>query len=155
MSLRRPRVLCAAWRTRARTDPALGWALGVAAEAERRLARSRQEMEGWRRQEGRRRRDAEAKGRLDAAQAFLAGLDALDTALDGPDPPEGLEMVRAGLLQGLKELGGEDVPGAGEPVDPADHEVVAGEGKVVGRVLRRGLRLGGRLVRAAMVEARE
>ena len=152
MTLRRPRVLRAAWERRAEGDPALGWAFAVAKEAERQLAALRQEAGGLRRREARQRREAQAEGAFAAAEALLEGVDALDSALAGPEPPEGLALVRDALLASLSRMGAEEVPGVGSPLDPAVHEVVGGEGNKVAKTLRRGLRLAGRLVRPAMVE---
>lgn len=155
MTLRRPRVLREAWRMRAKSgDEALAWALALATEAERRTARSRQESEGMRRRASRERRDGRAEGRKEAVLPVLEALDAMDSAMAADSPPAGLEAVRDLVLRRLAEAGLEEVAGVGETVDPAVHEVVSGAGSEVARVLRRGFLADGRLVRAAMVEAR-
>ena len=70
---------------------------------------------------------------------------------------EGLQMTRNMLLDVLKKHGMIAVGSEGEPFDPNDHEAVGQEssedaqpGSIL-RVLQKGYRLGGRLVRPARV----
>ena len=69
----------------------------------------------------------------------------------------GIEMTARGFIETLRRLGVEEVPGAGSPFDPREHEAVSHmvsaavlEPTVI-EVFQRGYRLGGRLLRPAMV----
>lgn len=109
----------------------------------------------------RRRTERERQGVIDGAKAsvlgkFLPILDDLDLARqhgdlnDGPLKAISDKLVTALESEGLKPFGEE-----GEPFDPEIHEAVqdlsSGGEQALGTVLRRGYRVGDRVVRTAMV----
>ena len=88
---------------------------------------------------------------------FELGLEAARFAPDTASIVEGMSMVQEQLQGFLKAHGVEAVPTVGEIFDPAHHEAVAQEhspdvpeGRVV-RLLRKGYKLKGRLLRASSV----
>lgn len=94
---------------------------------------------------------------------LLPSLDNFDAALAYEPQTEGEEKVLAGmqgthqvLMETLAREGLEPVPSVGAPFDPEFHEAVSGPvggdgGLVVTQELRRGYRLRGRVIRAALV----
>lgn len=86
---------------------------------------------------------------FDAALAIEAGTDAERRLLSG------MIGTREQLLTALEQEGLEVIPTVGEPFDPEVHEPVGapdGAGPfVVDQELRRGYRLGGKVLRAALV----
>jgi molecular chaperone GrpE len=114
----------------------------------------------------RKRADRERTERVHQALAeslreLLPVVDNLERAVAAAGRPEdlrqGVEMTARGFLEALRRLGVEEVPGAGSPFDPREHEAVSRvasedvEGPTVVEVFQRGYRLGGRLLRPAMV----
>jgi molecular chaperone GrpE len=95
--------------------------------------------------------------------AILPVLDSFDAALAAEPQGEGerrlLEGMRATLnqlLDALAKEGLEAIPAWGEPFDPRLHEAVASSGdgtgpQMVAQELRRGYRLGTRVIRPALV----
>jgi molecular chaperone GrpE len=101
--------------------------------------------------------------RADLVGSMLGVLDTLELALTAPgaaDSPlfEGVTATRDLFIRQLAELGAEPVAALGEPFDPEVHEAVdevavedvEADGSVVAE-LRKGFRLGERLVRPAAV----
>jgi molecular chaperone GrpE len=95
-------------------------------------------------------------------QAMLPVLDSFDAALQVQAETEteqkllgGMRSTHAQLMDVLAKEGLEPVPTWGEPFDPEVHEAVmsTGEGSkhTVSQELRRGYRLRGKLLRAALV----
>jgi molecular chaperone GrpE len=95
-------------------------------------------------------------------RAMLPVLDSFDAALLIPATTEteekllgGMRSTHAQLLDVLAKEGLESVPSWGEPFDPEIHEAVmsSGEGSklTVSQELRRGYRLKGKVLRAALV----
>lgn len=133
---------------------------GRAAEVE---ATSRAEVEAARQ---RLERHFEARlqtARADLVAGLLGVLDTLERALETPGAPEsplydGILATRDMFVRQLGELGAEPVPALGEPFDPVVHEAVdeveVSDARSHGRVvveLRRGFKMGDRLVRPAAV----
>jgi molecular chaperone GrpE len=95
-------------------------------------------------------------------KALLPALDSFDAALATEALTDGERRLLAGmigtreqLLKALEQEGLEVIPTLGEPFDPEIHEPVAtpeGQGPfAVTQELRRGYRLGGKVLRAALV----
>lgn len=109
----------------------------------------------------RRRTERERQGIIDSAKAtvltqLLPVLDDLDLARQHGDLEEGpLKAFGTKLTDTLSGLKLEPFGVEGEPFDPEIHEAVQdlsnGEDKALGTVLRRGYRVGDKLVRTAMV----
>jgi molecular chaperone GrpE len=104
-----------------------------------------------------------ASARADVVEGILPVLDNLDRALaveGARESPlfEGVAATRDLFLKKLVELGVEQVPAEGEVFDPEVHEAVDSmdvdneeiDGRIV-EVLRRGFRMGERLVRPSIV----
>lgn len=89
---------------------------------------------------------------LETLQRAAAELEAVQ-----PEHAEGVRMAEKGLAQALAQEGLEPVPGVGSPFDHNHHEAIASEasdrpeGEVL-EVIRPGYRLGGKLLRAALVK---
>lgn len=109
----------------------------------------------------RRRTDRERQGIIDTARAsvvtqLLPLLDDLDLAEQHGDLNEGpLKSLSDKLINILGGLKVESFGAVGEEFDPEIHEAVQdlsqGDVKVLGTVLRKGYRLGDRVIRTAMV----
>jgi molecular chaperone GrpE len=95
-------------------------------------------------------------------QSLMPVLDTFDAALAARPGSEGEQQLYSGMLNtreqlmtSLKELGLEVIATLGEPFDPEIHEPVGapeGNGQlIVADELRRGYRLNGKVVRAALV----
>jgi molecular chaperone GrpE len=127
-----------------------------------RLARSQAEFENARKRMARDEQSYRELAFADALKTILPVLDSFDWALAAP--PEslqqfhrGVELIRNQLDETLKKLGVRPVPAEGEAFDPHLHEAIdvvenadAADNHVV-RELRRGYKLGDRLLRPAMV----
>ena len=112
------------------------------------------------------RADALADGKADAVKAFLPVIDNLERALEterlsGTEGSlmEGLELVLKQMTQVLKDLGVEEIEALGKPFDPECHNAVmqipCGDGQKPGEiaaVFAKGYRLGGKVLRYAMVQ---
>ncbi|MGH3649071.1 MAG: nucleotide exchange factor GrpE [Acidimicrobiia bacterium] len=96
-------------------------------------------------------------------RGLMPVLDSFDAALESQPKTEteqklyrGMINTREQLLNALKNEGLEVIPTIGEPFDPEVHEPVgapAGDGELfVSQELRRGYRLNGRVLRAALVD---
>jgi molecular chaperone GrpE len=130
-----------------------------------RLLRVTAEFDNYRKRTDRERREmAEAAG-MDVIRDLLPIMDDLDRALAMPVEPgsasgvrSGVELIRRQLLELLKRRGVEPFEAVGLDFDPAWHEAAAQEpangyrdGEITAEI-RRGYRLGQRLVRPAMVK---
>lgn len=127
------------------------------------LKRLAADFENFRKRAERDRSDMVAMAARDVALAILPVLDGLDAAAAAGAETPGEQRLLDGLLstrdQLLAVLAAEGVTpvaiGPNEPFDPSVHEAVSGGGSghlVVTAELRRGYRLGDRLLRAAMVQ---
>ncbi|MEU6562312.1 nucleotide exchange factor GrpE [Nocardia nova] len=109
----------------------------------------------------RRRSDRDRKAAIDSAKAavvteLLGVLDDLDRARAHGDLESGpLKSVADKLADALTKQGLEEFGAEGEPFDPTLHEAVQHEGEghnpVIGVVMRKGYRLGDRVLRHALV----
>ncbi len=97
----------------------------------------------------------------EALKALLPGIDNLERAITAPDGPEyrrGVEMVICQFMETLVALGLEEISPLGEVFDPELHNAVMREDadgvetETVTEVFQKGYRLGGRVLRPAMVK---
>ena len=128
-----------------------------------RLLRATAEFDNYRKRTERERREHAEWAAADLLGDVLAVLDDVERALAVPSPPEakayrgGVELIHRELLELLKRRGVSAIATAGHDFDPAVHQAVAydeapgaREGEILDE-LRRGYRLGERLLRPAMV----
>lgn len=137
-------------------------------ELQERLLRTAAEFDNYRKRTDRERRELIHAAAADLIEELLPVVDDLERALaataDGGAGSEasdryrsGVELIRRQLLEVLKRRGVEPLDVVGQDFDPTWHESVGYEpanGRRDGEVtteLRRGYRLGDRLLRAAMV----
>lgn len=104
---------------------------------------------------------------VDVCNCWLPVLDNLDRAIEaaekaeteeGKNIGEGVELVRRQALDVMKNLGVEEIPALGETFDPKWHEAVHhieddkyGENEI-SAVMKKGYRIGERVLRHAMVQ---
>ena len=129
-----------------------------------RLLRSAAEFDNYRKRTDRERRELAEAASADLIQELLPVVDDLERALaaSAGEPDRGLrsgvELIHRQLLEALRRRGVQPFEVVGEMFDPAWHEAVVSEpahgrpdGEITGEV-RRGYRLGQRLLRPAMVK---
>ena len=128
-----------------------------------RLLRSAAEFDNYRKRTERERREHAERAAADLIGDLLPVLDDLERALAAAaERPEtalrdGVELIHRALLDVLRRRGVEPFEAEGQMFDPAWHEAVASvpaDGRPDGQIvatLRRGYRLGDRLLRAAQV----
>jgi molecular chaperone GrpE len=128
-----------------------------------RLLRTAAEFDNYRKRIERERRELAEFAAADLIRDILPIVDDFDRALAAPgwstDAParEGVELIHRRLLDALRKRGVEPLEVVGQDFNPEWHESVGSEpgagrrdGEVVAEV-RRGYKLGGRLLRAALV----
>jgi molecular chaperone GrpE len=128
-----------------------------------RLLRKTAEFDNYRKRVEKERRELSEWAAADVITEVLAVLDDFDRALSTEAPPEaqgyraGVELIRRQLGEVLRKRGVTALETLGADFDPHVHQAVAyeespgaREGEVVGE-LRKGYRLGERLLRPAMV----
>jgi molecular chaperone GrpE len=128
-----------------------------------RLLRKSAEFDNFRKRVDRERREFAEWAAADVLTELLAAVDDLERALavDAPAGAEGyrggVELIHRQLLELLRKRGVTAVETAGQVFDPHLHQAVAYEespgaedGQITGE-LRRGYRLGDRLLRPALV----
>ena len=128
-----------------------------------RLLRKSAEFDNYRKRIEKERRELSEWAAADVISEVLAVLDDFDLALSTEAPPEaqgyrtGVELIRRQLGEVLRKRGVTPLETLGTDFDPHLHQAVAyeespgaREGEVVGE-LRKGYRLGERLLRPAMV----
>lgn len=136
-------------------------------DARERLLRLQAEFDNYRKRMDRQRRELHDHFAMDVLGDFLPVLDDLERALDAArasnDPAltshrQGLELVHKQFVDLLKRHQVQPIDALGAPFDPNVHEAVSqepsdthDEGQVIAE-LRRGYRVGDRLLRAAMVK---
>jgi len=100
--------------------------------------------------------------KAETVEKFLPVYDNLERALGQPTADDaykkGVEMTMGGLLKVMEGLGVEPFGEKGEPFDPAMHNAVMHEDNpdlgenVLAEVFQKGFRIGGKVVRFAMVK---
>jgi molecular chaperone GrpE len=134
-----------------------------------RLLRLTAEFDNYRKRTERERRDLGEAAGADVIRELLPIVDDLERALGAPIERgpgaeqvakfrEGIELIRRQLIELLRRRGVEAFDAVGRDFDPEWHEAVASEpaeGRRDGEVtaeIRRGYRIGSRLLRPAMVK---
>ncbi len=133
-------------------------------ELQDRLLRSAAEFDNYRKRTDRERRELSDAVASDLIRDILPVLDDLERALtaaaDSPDHAlrSGVELIYRQLLEAIRRRGAESFASVGEDFDPSWHEAMASEpadgrrdGEIVAEV-RKGYRIGTRLIRPAMVK---
>jgi molecular chaperone GrpE len=128
-----------------------------------RLLRKSAEFDNFKKRTERERREFAEWAAADLVSDVVAVLDEFEHALKVEAPPEaakyreGVELIHRQLMDVLRKRGLQPIEALGADFDPAWHQAVAydetpgaRDGEVVG-VLRRGYRLGERLLRPALV----
>jgi molecular chaperone GrpE len=127
-----------------------------------RLARLQAEFENARKRDAREQQAFQELALADAIKSLLPVLDSFDWALQNStqDPQElrtGFDLIRRQLHDSLGKFGLTPIPATGEPFNPHFHEAIetvdspdAEENHVLSE-LRRGYKLGTRLLRPSMV----
>ena len=132
------------------------------AEQESKYLRLAAEYDNFRKRSQKEKEAAYTDAKSDAVVAFLPVYDNLERALKQETADEaykkGVEMTMMGLKEILTKLGIEETPALGETFDPALHNAVmhveddtVGENTIVD-VFQAGFRLGGKVIRFAMVK---
>jgi len=132
-------------------------------ELQDRLLRTAAEFDNYRKRTDRERRELSDAVAADLIRDMLPVVDDLDRAIvaaaDSPDAAlrSGVELIHRQLLDVIRRRGAESFDSVGQDFDPAWHEALASEpangrrdGEVVAEI-RRGYRLGTRLLRPALV----
>jgi molecular chaperone GrpE len=129
-----------------------------------RLLRTAAEFDNYRKRVERERRELAEFAAADVLRDILPIIDDFDRALAAPGWPadsptrKGMELIHRRLLDTLRKRGVELLDVVGQDFNPEWHESVGSEplagrreGEVVAEV-QRGYKLGGRLLRAALVK---
>jgi molecular chaperone GrpE len=133
-----------------------------------RLLRMTAEFDNYRKRTDRERKDLSDYLTMDVVRDLLPAVDDLERAMAAPGPVasnpelaryhEGITLIHRQLLDLLRRRNVEPLDVVGLMFDPEWHEAVAdepAEGRPDGQIvaeLRRGYRIGSRLLRAAMVK---
>ncbi len=128
------------------------------------LRRKTAEFDNYRKRVERERRELSEWAAADVLQEVLAIMDDFERALSAEAPPEaqayraGIELIQRQLQELMRKRGVTAIDSIGADFDPHVHQAVAyeeaegaREGEVVDE-LRKGYRLGDRLLRPAMVK---
>jgi molecular chaperone GrpE len=138
-------------------------------ELQERLLRTAAEFENYRKRTDRERRELSEAASLDLIRELLPVVDDLERALAAAAAQpssapaaeaflRGVELIHRQVLEVLRRRGVEPIDVVGHDFDPAWHEAVATDpldGRRPGEItheVRRGYRIGHRLVRPAMVK---
>jgi len=129
-----------------------------------RLLRTVAEFDNYRKRNERERRDWSDAVTADVVRDLLPVVDDLERALAAPvwqpesNARRGVELIHRQMLDLLRKRGVEPLDAVGQMFDPAWHESVAtdpADGRPDGEItaeVRRGYRIGTRLIRPAMVK---
>ena len=131
-------------------------------ESENKYLRLAAEYDNFRKRSQKEKESTYADAKSAAVLAFLPVYDNLERALRQETADEaykkGVEMTMTGLKDILSKLGIEEIPALGETFDPTLHNAVmhvedeaAGENTIV-EVFQAGFKLGGKVIRFAMVK---
>jgi molecular chaperone GrpE len=133
-------------------------------ELQDRLLRTAAEFDNYRKRTDRERRELSEAVAGDLIRDVLPVVDDLERAIaaaaDSPDPAlrSGVELIYRQLMDVLRRRGAEPFESVGQDFDPAWHEALTGEpagGRRDGEItaeIRRGYRIGSRLLRPALVK---
>ena len=132
-------------------------------ELQDRLLRTAAEFDNYRKRTDRERRELSDAVAADVIRDLIPVVDDLERALAAATDADealrsGVELIRRQLLEVMRRRGVEPFDSVGEQFDPAWHEALASEpaeGRADGEVtaeIRRGYRLGTRLLRPALVK---
>ncbi len=129
-----------------------------------RLLRTAAEFDNYRKRTDRERRELTDAVTADLMRDVLQVVDDLDRALsasqESSDPAlrSGVELIQKQLLEVLRRRGAEPFESVGQDFDPSWHEALSSEpangrrdGEIVAEI-RRGFRIGPRLLRPALVK---
>jgi molecular chaperone GrpE len=127
-----------------------------------RLLRATAEFDNYRKRTERERRELNEAASIDLIREILPVVDDFERALAAPgweaSTRRGMELIHRQLLDSLRRRGVEPLEVLGLPFDPSWHEAVAADpadGRPDGEItaeVRRGYRLGQRLLRPAQVK---
>lgn len=129
-----------------------------------RLLRTAAEFDNYRKRTDRERRELTDAVAADLMRDIIPVIDDLERALaaaaDSPDPAlrAGLELIHRQLAEVLRRRGAEAFESVGQDFDPTWHEALASEpagsrrDNEVVEEIRRGYRMGTRLLRPALVK---
>ena len=133
-------------------------------ELQNRLLRTAAEFDNYRKRTERERRELSEAVAADLIRDVLPIVDDLDRAItaaaESTDPAlrSGVELIQRQLIEALRRRGAEPFESVGHDFDPAWHEALASEpaagrrdGEIVAEI-RRGYRIGPRLLRPALVK---
>lgn len=127
------------------------------------LLRTAAEYDNYRKRTTREKAAAYADATAAAIREVLPVADSLERALEqkecaADDMRKGVELVHRQICSAFEKLGIEEMGSEGEPFDPALHNAVShvedkdlGE-NVVAKVFQKGYKIGGRVIRHAMVQ---
>jgi molecular chaperone GrpE len=138
----------------------------AAAEAHNRYVRTLADFDNFRKRTRGEQEDMKRWAHEEIVAQLLPILDNFERALDSSDGQqnpqafaEGVRLIYRQLFDTLKKAGLEQIPTEGEPFDPTVHEAIMqvdpAEGQAPHEVveeLRKGYKLNGRLLRAALVK---
>ena len=129
-----------------------------------RLLRSAAEFDNYRKRTERERRELSDAVAADLIRDLLPVIDDMERALAASSPAAdpalraGVELIHKQLLEAIRRRGAEQLKVLGEDFDPSWHEALASEpagerrdGEIVEEI-RRGYRMGTRLIRPALVK---
>ena len=133
-------------------------------ELQDRLLRTAAEFDNYRKRTDRERRELTDAVGADFIRDVLPVVDDLERALAAAEGStdlalrSGVELIHRQLLEALRRRGAEPIESIGRDFDPAWHEALASEpagdrrdGEIIDEI-RRGYRLGARLLRPALVK---
>ena len=129
-----------------------------------RLLRSAAEFDNYRKRTERERRELSDVVAADLIRDLLPVIDDMERALaassatEDPGLRSGVELIHKQLLEAIRRRGAEPLHVLGQDFDPSWHEALASEpagarrdGEIVEEI-RRGYRIGSRLIRPALVK---
>ena len=129
-----------------------------------RLLRSAAEFDNYRKRTDRERRELSDAVAADVIRDLLPVIDDMERALEASSPVadpalrSAVELIHKQLLEAIRRRGAEPLNVLGEDFDPSWHEALASEpagdrrdGEIVEEI-RRGYRMGSRLIRPALVK---